>query len=50
MHKHIFAIKELLAGKSIDYPAPQHVNVTFKKAPKAKGKKANTAELPYAKD
>jgi len=41
----ILTIEELLAGKSINYPAPQQVNVTFKKAPKAKGKKLQTKEL-----
>jgi DNA modification methylase len=41
----ILTIEKLLAGKSIDYPAPQQVNVTFKKAPKAKGKKLHTKEL-----
>jgi DNA modification methylase len=41
----ILTVEELLAGKSINYPAPQQVNVTFKKAPKAKGKKLQTKEL-----
>ena len=32
----ILTIAELLAGKRIEYPPSQYVNVTFKKAPKAK--------------
>ena len=32
----ILTVEELLAGKGIDYPPSRHVNVTFKKAPKAK--------------
>lgn len=37
----ILTIKELLAGKGVDYPPPaRHIDATFKKAPKAKGKAA----------
>ncbi|MCX5635062.1 MAG: hypothetical protein NTW55_04360, partial [Planctomycetota bacterium] len=43
----ILTIEELLAGKSINYPAPQQVNVTFKKAPKAKGKKLQTSHFKF---
>jgi hypothetical protein len=32
----ILTIEELLAGKRIDYPRAQGVNVTFKQAPRAK--------------
>lgn len=32
----LFTIAELLDGKPIEYPPSKHVNVTFKKAPKAK--------------
>ncbi len=32
----ILTVENLLAGKGIDYPPSKHVNVTFKKAPKAK--------------
>ncbi|OHB53909.1 MAG: DNA methylase [Planctomycetes bacterium GWF2_50_10] len=46
----LITIEELLAGKRIDYPPSKQVNTTFKKAPKARGKKLNTAELPYADD
>ena len=31
----ILTVRELLEGKQVDYPPPQQVNVTFKKAPKA---------------
>ena len=39
----IRTVEELLAGKSVDYPAKMQTNVTHKKAPKAKGE---TAQLP----
>ncbi|MHB1355272.1 MAG: hypothetical protein ACYCZF_04755 [Anaerolineae bacterium] len=32
----ILTVTKLLAGKKIDYPTAQGVNVTFEKAPKAK--------------
>jgi hypothetical protein len=35
----ILTIEELLAGKKIDMPPAQGVNVTFKPAPKAKKNK-----------
>ena len=41
----IRTVQELLAGKGIDYP-PSRGNVTFKKAPKAKGKGHVERELP----
>jgi len=37
----ILTIEELLAGKKIDYPQAQGVNVTFKPAPKAKKDKGS---------
>ena len=43
----ILTIKELLDGKGVDYPHSEGVNVTFKKAPKAKGKKAKAPHLPF---
>ena len=46
----ILTIKELLDGKVVDYPHFEGVNVTFKKAPKAKGEKAETPELNYPKE
>jgi hypothetical protein len=36
---------KLLEGKRIDYPPSKQVNVTFKKAPKAKGRKAREKKL-----
>ena len=32
----ILSVEDIMAGKRIDYPPSKHVNVTFKKAPKAK--------------
>ena len=43
----ILTIEELLNGKTIDCPPLGQVNVTFKKAPKAKGKKAETSPLEF---
>lgn len=43
----ILTVEELLKGKKIDYPDVPGVNVTFKKAPKAKRKKAEHPELNY---
>jgi hypothetical protein len=40
----ILTVEELLNGKKIDMP-PWHEAVTFKKAPKAKGKKSEDARL-----
>ena len=40
----ILSILELLAGKRVDYPPSRQVNVTFKRAPKAKG--SGTGILP----
>jgi len=31
----ILTVEDLMHGKGIDYPPSKHVNVTFKKAPKA---------------
>ena len=41
----ILTVAELLEGKRIDYPARGQTNVTFKKAPKAKGKATPIANL-----
>jgi len=46
----ILTVEELLKGKGIDYPHTAGVNVTFKKAPRAKGKKAEHPELNYPKE
>jgi len=43
----ILTIEELLKGKTIDSPPLGQVNVTFKKAPKAKGEKAKTPKLEF---
>ncbi len=43
----ILTIEELLNGKRIDCPPLGQVNVTFKKAPKAKGKTVEQPELEY---
>lgn len=40
----VLTIEELLAGKQIDIPALQHTSVTFKKAPKARGKGPQRSE------
>jgi len=42
----LLTIAELLGGKRIDHPPSAQVNVTLKKAPKAKGKQAE--QLPLA--
>ena len=34
----LLTVEELLEGQRVDYPPSQQVNVTHKKAPKAKGK------------
>jgi hypothetical protein len=41
----ILTVAELLGGRRIDYPAHTQTNVTFKKAPKAKGKRLKETEL-----
>ena len=41
----ILTIAELLAGKKIDYPPAQGVNVTYQKAPRAKTTKAKQQKL-----
>jgi hypothetical protein len=43
----ILTVEELLSGKTVDYPHSEGVNVTFNKAPKAKGKKMEHPELNY---
>jgi len=46
----ILTIEELLNGKRIDCPPLGQVNITFKKAPKAKGRKAEHPELRYPEE
>lgn len=41
----ILTVAELLEGKGIDYPPPQQVNVTFKKAPRTPGPEAEQLPL-----
>lgn len=43
----ILTIAELLGGKRIDYPPAHEVNVTFKKAPKARPEPKKTTPLPF---
>ena len=42
----IFTVAELLGGQGIDMPPIRQVSATFKRAPRAKGDKAQTMELP----
>ncbi len=46
----ILTVEELLKGKVVDYPHTAGVNVTFKKAPRAKGKEDEQPELEYPKE
>jgi site-specific DNA-methyltransferase (adenine-specific) len=49
-HLQILTIEELLKGKKVDYPpSSRHLDVTFKKAPKAIGKGEEQVELPFSK-
>jgi hypothetical protein len=41
----VLTIEDLLSGRRVDYPPSRHVNVTFKKAPKQKGKRQDYADL-----
>lgn len=41
----VLTVAELLEGKRIDYPPSAQVNVTFKKAPKAKAREAEQLTL-----
>jgi len=43
----LLTIEDLLNKRTIDYPPSQQVNVTLKKAPKAKQKKKETKELEF---
>ena len=42
----LVTVGELLRGKNIDMPAPGQVNVTFRKAPKAKPGAVRATPLP----
>jgi site-specific DNA-methyltransferase (adenine-specific) len=43
----ILTVGQLLEGKKVDMPPTKQVNVTFKKAPKAKGERAETLEMRF---
>jgi site-specific DNA-methyltransferase (adenine-specific) len=43
----ILTIEELLEGKRVDMPPLKQVNVTFKKAPKARNQLSNIPTLPF---
>lgn len=43
----ILTIEELLAGHKIDYPDIAGVNITFRRAQKAKGKKKETQQFDF---
>jgi DNA modification methylase len=43
----ILTIEQLLEGKRIDMPSPEHTSVTFKKAPKAKRKRRHLPNLLF---
>lgn len=45
----ILTVAELLDGKGVDKPPSAQVDTTFKKAPKAKGKKPETVPMPWGK-
>ncbi len=46
----ILTVEELLRGERIDYPDVPGVNVTFKKAPKARNKKSVDSEFDYIEE
>ncbi|HXI15939.1 MAG TPA: restriction endonuclease, partial [Chloroflexota bacterium] len=46
----LLTVAELLAGKTINYPPAAQVNVTFKKAPKAKNPAGVQTMLPVIAD
>jgi hypothetical protein len=46
----ILTIEDLLKEKTIDYPSIPGVNITFKKAPKAKNEEAEHPELDYPEE
>jgi len=46
----LLTIEELLSGKGIDYPPSEQVNVTLKRAPKAKTGKTVTQRELFGKE
>jgi len=43
----IITVEALLSGASVDMPPIQHVNLTFRKAPKAKAKPNSPKDIPF---
>ena len=42
----VLTVEELIGGEGVNYPPSKHVNVTFKKAPKAKlNNNCNSSDL-----
>ena len=46
----ILTVAELLEGKGIEYPPSKQVDVTFKKAPRAKRRKAGKQKQLFEED
>ena len=46
----ILTVKELLGGKSVEYPRTRGSNITFKRAPKSRKKQADHQDLPFDSD
>ena len=46
----LLTIENLFAGKQIDKPYAEGVNVAFKKVPKAKGKRQKQQEFEYTEE
>jgi DNA modification methylase len=45
----VVTIEDLLNGKGVNYPPAEQVNVTFKRAPLAKARRAEQTSLPFAR-
>jgi len=41
----ILTVEDLLAGRGVDYPPAEFVNVTFRRAPRDRGKLAEPSDL-----
>jgi site-specific DNA-methyltransferase (adenine-specific) len=44
----VVTVEDLLNGQGVNYPPAEQVNVTFKRAPLAKAKRAEQTNLPFA--
>lgn len=44
----VVTVEDLLNGQGVNYPPAEQVNVTFKRAPLAKAKRAEQTRLPFA--